>query len=48
MLWVVFYALLGALNLLLAFYGASTSWVNFKVIGLPILNFVFVGRRSSG
>ena len=54
LLWVVFYALLGALNLFVAFNFSEHVWVPFKVIGLPVINLVFVGvqvawlvRRSS-
>jgi intracellular septation protein len=41
--WVVFYGLLGALNLLLAYRVSESVWVNFKVYGLPIITLVFVG-----
>jgi intracellular septation protein len=44
-LWVVFYALLGGLNLLLAYYASERVWVNFKVFGLTILTLVFVGLQ---
>lgn len=54
LIWVVFYALLGALNLLVAFNFSEHIWVTFKVVGLPIANLVFVAaqvawllRRSS-
>jgi len=43
--WVVFYGFLGALNLVLAYYASESVWVNFKVIGLPILTMVFVGLQ---
>jgi intracellular septation protein len=45
LLWVVFYALLGALNLLVAFNFSEHVWVTFKVIGLPVANLVFVGAQ---
>ena len=45
LLWVVFYALLGALNLLVAFNFSEHLWVTFKVIGLPVANLVFVGAQ---
>ena len=45
LLWVVFYVLLGALNLFVAFNFSEHIWVPFKVIGLPILNLVFVGTQ---
>lgn len=44
-LWVVFYGLLGALNLLLAYYASEKVWVNFKVFGLTFLTLVFVGGQ---
>ncbi len=43
--WVVFYAVLGGLNLLFAYYTSESVWVNFKVIGLPIATLVFVGLQ---
>ncbi len=53
-LWVAFYALLGGLNLVVAYYASERVWVNFKVFGLTILTLVFVAaqvmwltRRSS-
>jgi intracellular septation protein len=45
LLWVVFYALLGALNLFVAFNFSEHVWVPFKVIGLPIINLLFVGAQ---
>lgn len=44
-LWVVFYVLLGALNLFVAFNLSERVWVSFKFIGLPALNFLFVGAQ---
>ncbi len=41
-LWVFFYALLGALNLLVAFNASESLWVQFKVFGLPLATAVFV------
>jgi intracellular septation protein len=41
-LWVLFYGLLGGLNLLVATYASEKVWVNFKVFGLTILTLVFV------
>jgi len=40
--WVVFYALLGALNLYVAWHFSLDTWVNFKAYGLTALNIVFV------
>jgi intracellular septation protein len=44
-LWVLFYALLGGLNLLLAYYASEKVWVNFKVFGLTLLTLAFVGAQ---
>jgi len=44
-LWVVFYAAIGGLNLLVAYYGSERVWVNFKVFGLTALTLVFVGLQ---
>ncbi|HKZ74629.1 MAG TPA: inner membrane-spanning protein YciB [Steroidobacteraceae bacterium] len=44
-LWVVFYAALGALNLAVAFHASERAWVNFKVFGLTIATFAFVGGQ---
>jgi|SRR6185437_2475227 len=43
--WVVFYGVLGGLNLALAYYASERVWVNFKVFGLTILTLVFVGAQ---
>ena len=45
LLWVVFYALLGILNLFVAFNFSEHVWVPFKVVGLPVINLVFVGAQ---
>jgi intracellular septation protein A len=39
-LWVVFYAVLGAANLLVAQYASEKAWVYSK-IGLTVVTFVF-------
>jgi intracellular septation protein len=44
-LWVIFYGVLGGLNLLVASYASERVWVNFKVFGLTILTFVFIGSQ---
>ena len=36
---------LGGLNLLVATYASERVWVNFKVFGLTILTFVFIGSQ---
>lgn len=43
LLWVLFYALLGAANLIVAFNASEATWVKFKVIGLTVATFVFTG-----
>jgi intracellular septation protein len=45
LLWVLFYACLGALNLVVAFNATERVWVNFKVFGLTFATFVFVGAQ---
>lgn len=45
LLWVVFYSLLGGLNLLVAFNTSEATWVKFKVIGLTAATFVFTGAQ---
>ena len=45
LLWVVFYALLGVANLLVAFNTSEATWVKFKVIGLTVLTLVFTGAQ---
>jgi intracellular septation protein len=54
LLWVAFYALLGAANLIVVFNFSEHVWVTFKFLGLPAANVIFVGaqvawlvRRSS-
>jgi intracellular septation protein len=42
---VVFYALLGALNLLVAFNASERTWVNFKLFGLTAATAVFAGLQ---
>jgi intracellular septation protein len=44
-LWVVFYAALGVLNLVVAFHASERTWVNFKVFGLTIVTFVFIAAQ---
>jgi len=41
-LWVGFYALLGGLNLLVAFHASERAWVNFKLFGLTAATAVFM------
>jgi intracellular septation protein len=44
-LWVLFAVLMGGLNLLVAFNASEKAWVNFKVIGLTSLTFVFMAAQ---
>ncbi|HTP39109.1 MAG TPA: inner membrane-spanning protein YciB [Steroidobacteraceae bacterium] len=39
--WGVFYALLGALNLLVAYHAPEAVWVNFKIYGLTAATMLF-------
>jgi intracellular septation protein len=41
----VFYALLGALNLAVAYGASERTWVYFKLFGLALLTFVFVALQ---
>jgi intracellular septation protein len=45
LLWVGFYALLGAANLVVAFNASESTWVNFKVFGLTIATFTFTAAQ---
>jgi intracellular septation protein len=45
-LWVLFYALLGAANLVVARNFSEQVWVNFKVIGLTLATLVFVMAQA--
>jgi intracellular septation protein len=44
-LWIVFYVFLGFLNLAVAFNASERTWVNFKVFGLTLATFVFIGAQ---
>jgi len=41
----VFYALLGALNLAVAYSASERTWVYFKLFGLAVLTFAFVALQ---
>jgi intracellular septation protein len=41
-LWIVFYAVLGALNLVVVFNASERTWVNFKVFGITAATAVFL------
>src|ERR1700733_11238417 len=43
--WIVFYGLLGVLNLVIAFNATERTWVNFKVFGLTVATFLFIGAQ---
>jgi intracellular septation protein len=44
-LWIIFYIFLGFLNLAVAFNASERTWVNFKVFGLTLATFVFIGAQ---
>jgi intracellular septation protein len=44
--WAAFFALLGVLNLYVAFNFATDTWVNFKLFGTTALMLVFVVMQS--
>jgi intracellular septation protein len=44
-LWIVFYAVLGVLNLIVAFNASQKAWVNFKVFGLTLLTAAFIAGQ---
>jgi len=41
----LFYALLGALNLIVAYSASERTWVYFKLFGLALLTFVFLAAQ---
>lgn len=45
LVWAVFYAVLGVLNLAVAFNMSERVWVNFKVFGLTALTLVFIAAQ---
>jgi intracellular septation protein len=46
LVWAIFFALLGALNLYVAMHYDTTTWVNFKLFGTTGLMFAFVLAQS--
>lgn len=46
MAWALFFVLLGALNIYVAFSFDTDTWVNFKLFGLMGLTFAFVVAQS--
>ncbi len=44
-LWVVFFVVLGVVNLAVAFNASNDTWVNFKVAGIPIATIAFMGAQ---
>ena len=47
LVWVVFYLLMGALNLLVARNASERMWVNFKVFGITGLTLIFVMAQAA-
>lgn len=45
-LWVLFYALLGAVNLIVAYRFSESTWVNFKIVGLTVAVVIFAGAQT--
>ncbi|MGA8705358.1 MAG: inner membrane-spanning protein YciB [Steroidobacteraceae bacterium] len=46
-IWVAFYALLGALNLWIAYYRSERAWVNFKFFGLTLAFALFAMAQAA-
>jgi len=46
-IWVVFYGLLGALNLWIAYHRSERDWVNFKFFGLTVAFLVFAAAQAA-
>ena len=44
--WAAFFAVLGVINLYVAFHFATETWVNFKLFGTMGLMLVFVVLQS--
>ena len=44
--WIVFFLLMGALNLFVAFNFSTDTWVNFKLFGSMGLMLVFILAQS--
>jgi len=44
--WALFFIILGALNLYVAFSFDTDTWVNFKLFGLMGLTFIFIIAQS--
>lgn len=45
-MWAIFFALLGLLNLYVAYNFDTETWVNFKMFGLLLLTFLFAFLQS--
>lgn len=45
LLWVLFYAVLGVVNILVAFNTSEATWVKFKAFGLTAATLVFTGAQ---
>jgi intracellular septation protein len=46
-LWVVFGAVLGALNLVVAYHASERTWVSFKVFGLTAASALFIAAQAA-
>jgi len=46
-IWVVFYALLGAINLWIAYHRSERDWVNFKFFGLTLAFALFAMAQAA-
>ncbi len=44
--WAIFFAVLGALNLVIAYYLSTEMWVNFKLFGSSVLMLIFILAQS--
>ena len=44
-MWIAFYGLLGILNLVISFNASERTWVHFKVFGLTVATFLFIGAQ---
>lgn len=44
--WIIYFVLLGAVNLLVAFTLSEEAWIRFKVFGNLIISFVFIIGQS--
>lgn len=45
-IWIIYFILLGAINLIVAFTLSEVAWIRFKVFGNLIISFVFIIGQS--